>query len=319
MGLLKHDKSNYDKAKQVDIKEYLQSRGKSFDAHGFCRSPFSRDSNSSFKYYKQTNSWFDWSSGFGGDIIKLVMLMDGVSFPQAIEQLAGANYAPYQPNYKELHSRLDEEFLVDRYVTTRPDEVAAIRSYAESRSIREGYRCGMFFTKDELGKWVRNPSVMYVMCDADLNPCGAKFRKIVPNKTRDGKNGDRFSCRGRQGLYVLENLIEGSYLDPVLYFVESESSANSLWEFCKEEDRNVVIISFGSVGSRVAEVPHKYTGIKDRRIIIDYDGDERLYEQRLKQYDYLAAKPIRLILPKGEDLNSLYSSKQMDIISNLIF
>ena len=54
------------------------------------------------------------------------------------------------------------------------------------------------------------------------------------------------------------------------------------------------------------------------KLIIDYDGNETLYEERFKLYAHLNPEPIRLILAKGEDINSLYNLNKMYVIENLL-
>jgi hypothetical protein len=100
--------------------------------------------------------------------------------------------------------------------------------------------------------------------------------------------------------------------------VEGESNANSLWQYYQDIRKNCVIISFGGVGNLPTTLPSKYDNISDRRLIIDYDGDPELYSKRLEKYKHYDLKPITLLLPKGEDINSLYCKKQMNLIKGKI-
>jgi hypothetical protein len=54
------------------------------------------------------------------------------------------------------------------------------------------------------------------------------------------------------------------------------------------------------------------------KLIVDFDGNEKLYQERLRLYKDLGAEPIKLILPKGEDINSLFVKKQMYLIEHLL-
>ena len=64
-------------------------------------------------------------------------------------------------------------------------------------------------------------------------------------------------------------------------------------------------------------IPKKYDAY-ERYVIIDYDNDEKLYKNRIETYENLA-KPIKMILPKGEDINSLYNSaSKKHLLFNLI-
>lgn len=308
-------------AKQIDIKSYLQQRGFTFNAQNFCSSPFSRDSNWSFKYYPNTNTFFDWSKGFGGDSIKLVMVMENVGFLDAVDLLMQGQYQVYRPDYKKADKVIEEKFDVEKYITEDERECALIDEYARSRGIKRGFSYGVFFTRPSSDAvWTRNPALAFPLRDTNLKFTGIKFRRLPQgNQHRDGTKGDRFSSRGRQGFYILENIISGSYEEPVLFLIESETSANSLWEYCCEIKKSAVVISFGSVGSKFDELPKPYQNLRNKRLIIDYDGNEELYQQRVKNFAHIDAKPLKLILPKGEDINSLYSSNQMFKISNLLF
>jgi DNA primase len=52
-------------------------------------SPFKQERTPSFFVNDHKGSWFDFSSGQNGDIFKFVMLTEGLSFPEAVERLAG--------------------------------------------------------------------------------------------------------------------------------------------------------------------------------------------------------------------------------------
>src|SRR3954454_11884737 len=51
-------------------------------------SPFKQEGTPSFFVNDHKGSWFDFSSGQNGDIFKFVMLTEGLSFSEAVEQLA---------------------------------------------------------------------------------------------------------------------------------------------------------------------------------------------------------------------------------------
>jgi DNA primase len=52
-------------------------------------SPFNPEKTPSFFVNDQKQAWFDFSSGKNGSIFDFVMLTEGVSFPEAVERLAG--------------------------------------------------------------------------------------------------------------------------------------------------------------------------------------------------------------------------------------
>src|SRR5229473_5703391 len=52
-------------------------------------SPFNPEKTPSFFVNDQKGMWFDFSSGKNGSIFDFVMLTEGVTFPEAVERLAG--------------------------------------------------------------------------------------------------------------------------------------------------------------------------------------------------------------------------------------
>lgn len=309
-----------DDARQISIKDYLEKRGFRVEKSGrkwFCSSPFSRDTNWSFAIYPN-NTFYCWSTGRGGDVIKLVQYLEGVDFRGALRHLEANEYQKYQINYQKYKE--DEDFWKDfdykKYLTHDEKEKAAIISYGASRSIHSGYHCGVYFTRNfESGGWVRHPSLMFPHEDKDGNIVGAKFRQI-PNADNT-YNGPRFSHRGRPGFYILNTEAPETFQRSICLLSESETSTNSLWSYYRDQKIPATIICVGGVSSAPKEIPDKF---KDReiRLIIDYDGDEDLFNQRLKLYEHLNVKPIKIILPKGEDINSLYHRGEMWKIENLL-
>lgn len=327
--------------KDISIVNYLNEIGIETRKEGpryFCSSPFSSDRNWSFCVYPG-NTYFDWSTGHGGNIINLHSRIRGISTADAYNELKdGIAHEKYKPNYKYFKEKDEfwEEFSVERYINRRDDEIAAIKEYASRRGITENYVPGVFFSRSRDSEserlpggnvsgrnWIRNPAIMFVHVDKNLKPCGAKFRKIKQSEDRD--QSVRFSARGKLGFYLLFPQKTGSQswvqtTQSVLYVVESESSANSLWSHIDQcLNTNSVVLSMGGVSSapKLQELPELIRGMS-KKLIIDYDGNEELYQERLKLYKDLNAEPIKLILPKGEDLNSLFVKKQMYLIEHLL-
>src|SRR5262249_35122773 len=52
-------------------------------------SPFNKERTPSFFVNDQKQAWFDFSSGRNGTIFDFVMATEGVTFPEAVERLAG--------------------------------------------------------------------------------------------------------------------------------------------------------------------------------------------------------------------------------------
>ena len=52
-------------------------------------SPFNKEKTPSFFVNDQKSMWFDFSSGKNGNIFDFVMMTEGLTFPEAVERLAG--------------------------------------------------------------------------------------------------------------------------------------------------------------------------------------------------------------------------------------
>lgn len=83
--------------KEKSCVDYLESKGfhlekKSSDRYSFFKSPFRDERTASFCVNNSKNTWFDYGAGFGGDIIKLVEIIEEIDFKSAIEQLNNSEY-----------------------------------------------------------------------------------------------------------------------------------------------------------------------------------------------------------------------------------
>jgi len=279
----------------------------------FYSSPFSSDSSPSFCVYLNSNSWFDFSNGDGGDVIQLYMKLKNCSFMTAIKELAGeVGLDDIEQHIKSKKDEVEEvKFNIGDYITNNEADQILINAYAMSRGIEYGYWPANV-PDYSTGERVNRLAMMFEHQNSSGKITGAKFRFINP-----AYHGSRFTARGKLGFYILKNTLPKYNDDTVVYFVESETSANSLWRICDDCDINAVVISFGAVSSHVREVPEAYSHIKKRYVIIDYDGDEDLYQERIKIHEHLG-KPIKLELPKGEDINSLYVKGERKLLFDLI-
>ena len=76
---------------RLPVSEVVGRRVKLRKAGRECKglSPFNKEKSPSFFVNDQKAMWFDFSSGKNGNIFDFVMLTEGVSFPEAVERLAG--------------------------------------------------------------------------------------------------------------------------------------------------------------------------------------------------------------------------------------
>lgn len=303
---------------KISIKEYLEGMGiptRKEGARHFASSPFSTDSNWSFVIYP-TNTYFDFSTGQGGNILNLVSRIRNISLRDAAHELRqGIRHEKFKPSYKQPEQqRPQAPFDYTKYINTDAEECAKIKAYAASRGIEEGYFCGAFFQRDRndkpASKWRRVPALGFLHVDKDLKPCGIKLRRI-------DQGIPKFSARGQLGIYMPELIIPVELVKDRVYVVEGEANANSLMQYLHKLSLRAFVCSFGGVSPCLEQLPIKLRNLTIK-LIIDYDGSEELYKERLKLYEDLKAEPIKLILPKGEDINSLYCKGEMWKIESLL-
>jgi hypothetical protein len=269
----------------------------------FCRSPSNRDSEASLVIYPTSNIFIDYSSGVKGDSIVLYRHFTGKSFVDAVDELCdmGVKTNPYKPKPVEEYS--PPFFDITNYLSSDREAISNIDEYASKRKIKEKYiHCHMYGFNTQ-------PAIGFVHTNKYGTVCGLKMRSIQDY-------GQRYIGVGRLMYYVLDNI---SDIDTAcIYFSESETSSNSLYSFLKENNVNCVVISGGGWSSTPIEPPIKYQCIKERYIIIDFDGSEELYQERLKRFNKNKYPSIKIPLKKGEDINSLYISGEIDNYKQLI-
>lgn len=298
-------------ARNKSLTDYLRSLGLKEVKKGsliFFSSPFSSDSDPSLVVYDDKR-YHDFSNGFSGDAIDIYMRLNSVGFLDAVKGLTSEERIGIskveKDHYKERKKR--KPFDISKYINKNEEEITRCVQYANSRSIKEEYLPGYYFFNKQ-----KKTCIMFPHQDANGNIIGVKMRNIV--------NGEetRFTSRGSLMFYILYTNLRNHFNETCVYFVEGEANANSLYEFLKESMINAYVVSFGSVSSVKKKLPDCIEDVKKRFVIIDYDGSEEKYNERIKMYEGLNAEPIKLKLDKGEDINSIYSSKKMWLIKNLI-
>lgn len=286
-----------DEIKSISISEYLEKRGFKLETRGrlkYCMSPFSYERTPSFCVYENTNTFYDWSSGIGGDIIKLVSEMEGLSFVESLSFLSGEEFEPIE---RVSDDYVPEEYTFDinKYVKVKRNESKLIRRYAFNRSITDNYTESVFYIKrgEEL---LRRPSMGFIHIDENMEICGIKMRDISPI------NGQRFSARGKQKFYYIKN---HNNIENNLFVVESESSANSFLDILTILDVRATVVSFGSWNNVPKELPEFLAKSDRKKLIIDYDGNEEDYRLRLEKINHLDLENVEIKVNKGIDMNSM--------------
>lgn len=302
----------YDEFKSISISGFLTSRGlegKSRGSKTWFSSPFSSDSTPSFVVYEKNNTFYDFSNGFGGDIIRLVMLLENCDFLEAVERIADNGFTPIQI-IEDKPKKVYEHFDIKPFICKDKSHIWRIEKYANSRRITRGYKPSIysFESKKNSGERIEYPSLGFVKQAPSGMVIGLQMR-YASHKTK------RFKVEGNNGIYLAT---EDPLQDPEnLFLVESETSANSLNEILQQQTDTCVVMSMGgvSVGPIMLD---EYGDVENKFVIIDYDGNEELYQQRIQQYEDSGLIPIKIPFKKGEDINSVYIEGKEDEIFNII-
>jgi hypothetical protein len=307
-----YSKQQVAEARSRSIVEYLDKVGVSLERRGGrykCRSPFSEDRNPSFYVYPE-NAFYDFSNGFGGDVISLVMAIEEVSFTTAVDRLLSMDDIQIIDVSKIIKAP-PRGFDIYQYLLDEEEDRGAVIEYANRRMFAHGsyVPTKYLWWDDEVGAWAKRLGCGFIHQGDFGEICGVKIRSIDNVEPR-------FNNRGASKFYVLENVF--GTMEPVVYIVESETSASSLFGYLQKQNKNCVVVSYGGVNipkGGMQALPQKWAHLSDRRLIIDYDGDEIIYQRRLKSYAFTMARPIKLELPKGEDLNTLICGSEAENIS----
>ena len=303
---------NLKNAKDKDIIEFLEMRGSTFKRQGgamVCSSPFSSDSTPSFYVYPE-NRFKCYSTGRHGDVVNLVQELIGVGFQEAMKHLNANDVPKFEAQKYAKYIKKRKPFVLDNFIVNNIKESLQVDKYANSRRITNNYeRCFYYVFNEVTNEFDRKLAMGFVHTSPDGEIIGCKMRNI------DKVDPARYTMRGRVSLYI----IDVSTLDmPKLFVVEGEANANSLAEFFKEKNYSAIVVSLGGVGTVFALHDIPQFNSMDKLIVIDWDGDEELYNERLEMYKDIKGEEINLMLDKGVDINSLYIDKDYVTLENLL-
>lgn len=286
----------------MSITSYLSGRGFIFERRGkilFTNSPFnSGDKTPSFAVYDDVR-FKCYSTGKAGNLITLMRHFNDNN--------------PVPPlrcvEVKEKEAKSWGGKIPSKYLDVTTAEATEVHQYAKSRKLTTGYLPGVSYYMKE-GKWERSTPGLLFPHEIDGVITGFKLRFISPI------NGQRFTTRGKLGFYLREQLFD-SFHHPTFDIVEGEANALSLSLYYWSIQRPSIVGSTGSVTSIPKALPSKYASIK-ARLLVDFDGNEAKWQERISAYSRLNLEPIKIILPKGEDINSLWIRGEMGLIENLL-
>ena len=102
----------------------INLRGRGRVRQGIC--PFHEETAGSFTVYADSQRWYCFGCGLGGDVLDFIQRLDGVDLPEAIRRLQGSTWEPVQrPSRPVSHQPPAQPFNPDPQLLT-----AATRFYA---------------------------------------------------------------------------------------------------------------------------------------------------------------------------------------------
>src|SRR6476646_2727773 len=114
-------------------------------------SPFNQEKTPSFFVNDQKMAWFDFSSGKNGNIFDFVMMTEGLSFPEAVERLAGEAGLPL-PTISRAEEARDERRKTLNDVMELAAKFFEATLAARAGAKARGYLAERFALKEHLGK-----------------------------------------------------------------------------------------------------------------------------------------------------------------------
>lgn len=270
---------------------FLESVGfavKAFKSGDICyrlRSPWNPEEHTPSAYIYSSGVLKCYSTGKSGNIITFSKMFG--------KDASRSSSAWVPPPSKPKHPF--KGVIPDYLLALTPEEAAQVKAYASSRCITRGYLCGATKFED-----VRHLCVVFPH-EKGGTVVGAKFRSITAKK-------DKMRLRGVPGAYVLTTP------DPqFVVVIEGEANANSLWEYYLSIGVGAIVMSMGGVSNIPDKIPYNLPV----KVLIDFDGDEAKYNNAMVAWSRVGT-PVKLRLPKGEDVNSLYCQGKMGLIAHLL-
>lgn len=294
------DSTISDLKERIDILEVaelyvkLKKAGSSFK--GF--SPFQSERTPSFLVSPSKGIWHDFSSGQGGDAIKLVMLLEGLTFPEAVEKLCSMYniQVEYENSQKaEKISSTPLEIYKDWCVEQLHKNRNAIK-YLHNRGLTDAsiakFEIGYSPNSNEIVNFIRsstiteNEAIITGIADLGDNGLYGRFVNRIMFPVRD-HTGKLCGFSGRTlgthpAKYVNTKETPLFHKSSLMYgFDKAKEAISKKGFFVLSEGQMDVIMehqvglkyAFASMGTALTEKHVKIIGRFAKKGIIAYDGD----------------------------------------------
>ena len=329
----------------VDIAELyikdLRRSGSIYKGH----SPFNEERTPSFTVSETKNIWHDFSAGVGGDGIKLVMLMEHLTFPEAVEKLCEMFNIPIEFEDNKVHKRYSsdtlelycewcidnlkkrkdiQEYLYSRglnnssinsfeigYAPTSKETIAFVR---ENLNLEEAKLLGII-DEGKRGFYARFiDRIMFPVRDHIGKLCGFSGRTVSNHPAKYVNSPDT-------PLFKKSKLLYGYHI--------AKKAVNKSGNFILCEGQMDVVLmhqaglntTFASMGTALTEEHVKIIGRNAMKGIVAYDGDEAGLRAANKAACLFSQRSIStsiIVFENGEDPADMISAGKKDEVEALL-
>lgn len=345
---------------KVDIVEvisnYVQLRRSGRAYTGLC--PFHNERTPSFSVSPERQMYHCFGCGAGGTVFRFVMDMEGVSFVEAVAQLAERNNIPVpegtidhaiaSPSPKHERYRDAHELATKLYnhILMNTDAGVQALSYLERRGISRTsmaeFRLGYApKTNDSLVTFLKKRGYE----EAELVACGLavelgsnvvdrfRARVIIPISNRKGQVvafGGRSMEANAKPKYLNSPEYELFHKSRLLYHyhVSRKAIRQQRTTLLLEGYMDVIALAQAGVSNGVATLGTSLTEDQAKllkadcdKIIISYDGDEAGRKATVRAIDILAGaglEPFVLRIPDGQDPDEFVQSHGPEAFERLL-
>ncbi|MCU0438825.1 MAG: toprim domain-containing protein [Raineya sp.] len=247
--------SELKKAKNYPISEILKQNAfepiKAGNRTTFYFSPFRNEKTPSFAVYPNTNTFFDFGTGLGGDVIKLVCELQKITFIEAIKMLrenetfffiSPTSTKEEKDNFLSIESikNLSNSYFL-KYIEKRKIDIAIAQKYLKEIY----YKTSPSQKKNFFGIGMENQSKGF-----EVKNCQT----------------EQYYCLGSKDVTIIENLTFQSWS----IFESMFDFLASLTFFQKPIQSNVIILHSVSMIASILEIPHPNTD----KIYLFLDNDK---------------------------------------------
>jgi hypothetical protein len=219
--------------------------GRCFKFH----SPFRAERTPSFAVYPQTNSWYDFGSGEGGDIISFFQMFYGISYREAlceVEAQSAHNFLRKLPKSVPLPFRPERKPVP----SLKPGK-ETVKAYFSSLGLPYYSEAGAFVLRFNEGEYISFP------CPTKRNPAGLECRLT------SGNGLSKISMFKKEVWFLQRN-------HRVLV---TESITDCLAGEMILDDRSLSLLAMNGLGNKKRTIEFLGSEVKPKTVLLALDND----------------------------------------------